>query len=153
MMYVTRRVEFSASHFYHNPQLSPEENLRLFGKCNNPNGHGHNYVLEVSARGPLDPMTGRAVDPDTLDDLVMERIIGPFDRCNLNDEVVAFMFSVPTSENLAVEICRRLKGGWRDAFPGEWPKLDRVRIAETPRNVFEIGADEIESSSRESHIS
>lgn len=153
MFRVTRRYQFAASHRLHAPQLSDEENRRVYGKCNNPYGHGHNYVLEVSARGPLDPMTGRAVDPDTLDDLVMERIIGPFDRCNLNDEVVAFMFSVPTSENLAVEICRRLKGGWRDAFPGEWPKLDRVRIAETPRNVFEIGADEIESSSRESHIS
>ena len=93
------------------------------------------------------------MDPAALDDLVMRRVLDPFDRRDLNSEVVAFLHSVPTSENLAVEICRRLKGGWRAAFPGEWPKLDRVRIAETPRNVFEIGADEIESSSRKSHIS
>ena len=152
MFRVTRRYQFAASHRLHAHGLSDEENRRLYGKCNNPFGHGHNYVLEVSARGPVDPMTGRAVDPEALDDLVMERVIEPFDRRNLNEDVVAFLFSVPTSENLAVEICRRLRGGWRDAFPGEWPKLDRIRIAETPRNVFEITADEIESSDRESHI-
>jgi len=145
---VTRQYQFAASHRLHAPQLSDEENREVYGKCNNPYGHGHNYVLEVSVRGPADPITGRAVDPDTLDDLVMEHIVMPFDRCNLNEEVPAFLFSVPTSENLAVEIWRRLKGDWRSAFPGEWPKLDRVRIAETPRNVFEITADEIESSNR-----
>lgn len=152
MFHVTRRYQFAAAHRLHAYQLSDEENRRVYGKCNHPYGHGHNYVLEVSARGPVDPMTGRAVDPEALDDLVMERVIEPFDRRNLNEDVVAFLFSVPTSENLAVEICRRLRGGWRDAFPGEWPKLDRIRIAETPRNVFEITADEIESSDRESHI-
>ena len=146
MFRVTRRYQFSASHRLHAPQLSDEENRRIYGKCNNPHGHGHNYVLEVGARGPADPATGRAVDPDALDDLVMQHVVMPFDRCNLNDEVVAFLFSVPTSENLAVEICRRLKGDWSASFPGEWPKLDRIRIAETPRNFFEITADEIESS-------
>ena len=62
MIYVTRRVEFSASHYYHNPRLSPEENRRIFGKCNNPNGHGHNYVLEVTVAGEIDPTTGMVVD-------------------------------------------------------------------------------------------
>jgi 6-pyruvoyltetrahydropterin/6-carboxytetrahydropterin synthase len=152
MFLVTRRYQFAASHRLHAPQLSGEENRRVYGKCNNPYGHGHNYVLEVSARGPLDPMTGRAVDPAALDEIVMRRVLQPFDRRNLNAEVEAFAHSVPTSENLAVEICRRLKGGWRAAFPGEWPKLERVRIAETPSNVFEIKADEIESSNRESDI-
>jgi 6-pyruvoyltetrahydropterin/6-carboxytetrahydropterin synthase len=143
---VTRRYQFAASHRLHAFQLSDEENRRIYGKCNNPYGHGHNYELEVSARGPLDAMTGRAVDPDALDDLVFERVVEPFDRRSLNDDVVAFLFTVPTSENLAVEIWRRLKGGWRTAFPGKWPKLDRVRIAETPKNIFEITADEIQSS-------
>jgi 6-pyruvoyltetrahydropterin/6-carboxytetrahydropterin synthase len=153
MLHVTRRYQFSASHRLHAPQLSDEENQRVYGKCNNPYGHGHNYVLEVGVRGPLNPLTGRAVDPEALDDLVMERVVLPLDRCNLNDEVAAFMFTVPTSENLAVEICRRLRGAWGNVFPGEWPKLDRIRIAETARNIFEIGADEIESSNRKSHIS
>lgn len=148
MFRVTRRYQFAASHRLHSPQLSDAENQRVYGKCNNPYGHGHNYVLEVSARGPLDPMSGRAIDPDALDDLVMERVVVPFDRCNLNDEVTAFLFTVPTSENLAVEICRRLKESWDAVFPGEWPKLDGVRIAETPRNIFEIRANEIESSHR-----
>jgi 6-pyruvoyltetrahydropterin/6-carboxytetrahydropterin synthase len=143
---VTRRYQFAASHRLHAPQLSEEENRLIYGKCNNPYGHGHNYVLEVSARGPADPATGRAVDPDALDEIVTRRILLPFDRRNLNAEVEVFATSVPTSENLAVEIWERLKGDWRAAFPGEWPKLDRVRVAETPRNVFEITADEIESS-------
>ena len=146
MFRVTRRYQFAASHRLHAPQLSEEENRLLYGKCNNPYGHGHNYVLEVSARGPADPTTGRAVDPEALDRIVALRILHPFDRRNLNSEVEAFRTSVPTSENLAVEICRRLQADWGAAFPGEWPKLDRVRIAETPRNVFEITADEIESS-------
>jgi len=140
---VTRRYRFSASHRLHAPQLSAEENRQVYGKCNNPYGHGHDYEIEVSARGPADPLTGRAVDPAALDELVRSRVIECFDRRNLNAEVPAFAQAVPTSENLAVEICRRLRAGWRSAFPGEWPRLERVRIAETPRNTFEITADEI----------
>ncbi|HUP02788.1 MAG TPA: 6-carboxytetrahydropterin synthase [Bryobacteraceae bacterium] len=143
MFRVTRRYRFSASHRLHAPQLSAEENRQVYGKCNNPYGHGHDYEIEVSARGPADPLTGRAVDPAALDELVRSRVIECFDRRNLNAEVPAFAQAVPTSENLAVEICRRLRAGWRSAFPGEWPRLERVRIAETPRNTFEITADEI----------
>jgi 6-pyruvoyltetrahydropterin/6-carboxytetrahydropterin synthase len=143
---VTRRYQFAASHRLHAPQLSDEANRLLYGKCNNPYGHGHNYILEVSVRGPAGLATGRAVDPEALDQIVARRVLHPFDRRNLNAEVEAFRTAVPTSENLAVEICRRLKADWSAAFPGEWPKLDRVRIAETPRNIFEITADEIESS-------
>jgi 6-pyruvoyltetrahydropterin/6-carboxytetrahydropterin synthase len=140
---VTRRYRFAASHRLHSPQLSDEENRRVYGKCNNPYGHGHNYVLEVSVSGPLDPATGRALDPAALDRLVERRVLAFFDHRNLNVEAPVFANAIPTCENLAVEICRRLKAGWTAEFPDEWPKLDRIRIAETANNVFEIGADEI----------
>jgi 6-pyruvoyltetrahydropterin/6-carboxytetrahydropterin synthase len=141
---VTRRYAFAASHRLDAPALTPAENQRIYGKCNNPHGHGHNYVIEVSARGPLDSVTGRAVDTEALDDLVSREVLGQLDHRNLNLEVEAFARAVPTSENLAGEICRRLKRRWRAVFPGEWPRLEKVRIAETPRNIFEVSADEIE---------
>jgi 6-pyruvoyltetrahydropterin/6-carboxytetrahydropterin synthase len=144
MFRVTRRYRFAASHRLHAPRLSEEENRRVYGKCNNPYGHGHNYVLEVSARGPLDSLTGRAVDPAALDRLVERQVVSPFDHRNLNVEAPVFASAVPTSENLAVEICRRLKIDWSAEFPGEWPKLEHVRIAETANNMFEIRADEIQ---------
>lgn len=144
MYIVTRRYGFAASHRLHVPSLGEEENRVLYGKCNNPFGHGHNYLVDVSARGPADPRTGRAVDVAVLDDLVRREVVGPFDYSNLNTQVEAFREVVPTSENLAVEICRRLKANWSAAFPGEWPKLHKIRIAETDRNIFEIKADEIE---------
>jgi 6-pyruvoyltetrahydropterin/6-carboxytetrahydropterin synthase len=140
---VTRRYRFAASHRLHSPQLSEEDNRRVYGKCSHPYGHGHNYVLEVSARGPLDAITGRALDPAALDRLVERHVLAPFDRRNLNVEAPVFAGAVPTSENLAVEIGRRLTEGWNEEFPGEWPRLDRVRVAETANNMFEIGADEI----------
>ena len=144
MFRVTRRYRFAASHRLHAAPLDEEENRRLYGKCNNPFGHGHNYVIEVSARGPLDAATGRAVDTALLDDLVARQVLAPFDHRNLNADVEAFARVVPTSENLAAEICRRLKDNWGSAFPGEWPRLEKIRIAETPRNIFEIEAHEIE---------
>ena len=143
MFRVTRRYGFAASHRLDTPQLSGEENRRLYGKCNNPFGHGHNYVVEVSARGPLDPRTGRAVDVEALDDLVRRHVLEPFDHRNLNEDVNSFQGLSPTSENLLVEICRRLKRNWSTAFPGEWPRLENVRIAETPRNIFEMESHEI----------
>ena len=144
MFRVTRRYEFAASHRLHSVQLGPEENRRLYGKCNNPHGHGHNYVVDVSVRGPLDAATGRAVDTAVLDELVRRQVLAPFDHRNMNAEVPAFERLVPTSENLGLEICRRLKTSWKEVFPGEWPRLEKIRIAETPRNIFEVGADEIE---------
>jgi 6-pyruvoyltetrahydropterin/6-carboxytetrahydropterin synthase len=128
----------------HAAGLSEDENRRLYGKCNNPYGHGHNYVVEVSVRGPLEGATGRAVDPAALDELVRREVVGPFDHKYLNEEVAAFASVVPTSENLGIEICRRLKQNWKQVFPGEWPKLEKVRIDETARNIFEVGSDEIE---------
>jgi 6-pyruvoyltetrahydropterin/6-carboxytetrahydropterin synthase len=141
---VTRVYRFAASHRLHAPELSEAANRELYGKCNNPHGHGHNYVLSVSARGPAAPETGRAADPAALDALVNRVAIEPMDRRDLNSEIPAFAGVVPTSENLAREIGRRLKAGWSTAFAGPWPKLDRVRIAETDRNIFEMEADEIE---------
>jgi len=141
---VTRRYEFSASHRLHSTRLSEDQNRVLYGKCNNPYGHGHNYIVEVSARGPLDAVSGRSVDTERLDRLVREQVLAPFDHRNLNTEVAEFEGMVPTSENLGYEICRRLKRNWKEMFPGEWPKLEKIRIGETPRNIFEVGANEIE---------
>ena len=140
---LTRRYHFSASHRLHAPELGEDENRLLYGKCNNPYGHGHNYMLEVSARGPLD-VHGRAVDTFRLDELVARHVLAAFDHRNLNLEAEVFQHQVPTSENLAREICRRLKRHWGAAFPGPWPQLEMIRIAETPRNIFEIRTDEIQ---------
>ena len=144
MFRVTRRYAFSASHRLHSTQLGADENRRIYGKCNNPHGHGHNYLIDVSARGPADDTTGLAVNVAALDDLVRRQVLEPFGHSNLNADTDAFHSVVPTSENLAVEICRRLKRNWSAAFPGDWPKLEKIRIAETERNIFELGADEIE---------
>jgi 6-pyruvoyltetrahydropterin/6-carboxytetrahydropterin synthase len=95
-------------------------------------------------RGPLDGATGRAVDIAALDELVARDVVRPFDHRNLNREVAVFAGVVPTSENLGFEICRRLKRDWDQAFPGKWPKLEKIRIGETARNIFEVSADEIE---------
>jgi 6-pyruvoyltetrahydropterin/6-carboxytetrahydropterin synthase len=141
---VTRRYEFAASHRLHSEALSAQENRSLYGKCNNPYGHGHNYVLDVSVRGPTDPATGQAVEIGVLDALVRREVVVPFDHHNLNREIQVFERVVPTSENLGVEICRRLKRNWALSFPGKWPKLEKIRIGETPRNIFEVRADEIE---------
>jgi 6-pyruvoyltetrahydropterin/6-carboxytetrahydropterin synthase len=144
MFHVTRRYQFAASHRLHSPALSDEENRRVYGKCNHPYGHGHNYVLEVSARGPLDPLAGSAVNIRLLDRLVSRQVLEPLEHRNLNADVDWFGPVVPTSENLGIEICRRLKHNWKAVFSGEWPRLEKVRIEETPRNIFEIRADEIE---------
>jgi len=144
VFHVTRRYAFAASHRLHSGQLSEAQNRLLYGKCNNPYGHGHNYTIDVSVRGPVDAATGRAVDIEQLDQLVNRQVIEPFDHRNLNVEVAVFAQVVPTSENLGFEICRRLKRHWKEVFPGDWPKLEKVRIEETPRNIFEVGADEIE---------
>jgi 6-pyruvoyltetrahydropterin/6-carboxytetrahydropterin synthase len=137
-MQVTRKYRFAASHRLHSPHLSESENLELYGKCHNPFGHGHNYELEVSVRGPVDERSGRAVDPDRLDRMVAEQVVQPFDQHDLNTEVDAFKRTVPTTENLGREVFARLARAWAAVFPGEWPVLEKIRIAETPRNFFEV---------------
>jgi len=137
-MRLTRRYRFSASHRLHAASLSDDQNRELYGKCDNPYGHGHNYELSVSALGPIDPCSGRVLDPATLDRLVEEQVLRPFDHRNLNEEIPQFRGSVPTTENLAGEIFRRLRAHWRSAFPAGSPALEKISIAETPRNMFEV---------------
>jgi len=141
---VTRRYRFSASHRLHAAGLGEAENRELYGKCNSPFGHGHNYEIEVSVRGPLEERSGRAVDLELLDGLVRRQVLEAFEHRNLNEEVPAFRAAVPTSENLAREAVRRLKQNWTAVFPAEWPRLEKVSIAETSRNTFEVSAHEIE---------
>jgi 6-pyruvoyltetrahydropterin/6-carboxytetrahydropterin synthase len=125
-----RRYHFAASHRLHSAKLSEEENNRVFGKCNNPYGHGHNYALEVCLSGPVDPATGMIANLAELDAFVNERVIEPFDHRSLQDEVPAFRHAVPTTENLCIEIFQRLK-----TFPVA--KLEAVRVEETSNNSFE----------------
>ncbi len=138
MIRVTRRYQFAASHRLHCPQFSEAENQELFGKCNNPFGHGHNYEIFVTAKGPVDPVTGFAVDGNRLDQLVKSSVVSPFHHKYMNADVPEFRETVPTTENLAVAIARRLEESWKDAFPGEWPALHSIRIRETDRNIFEL---------------
>ena len=144
MIQVTRRYRFSASHRLHSAELSEEQNRELYGKCNNPFGHGHDYEVEVSVRGPVDPRSGQVADIRVLDRLVHEQVVAAFDHRNLNTDVAAFQRVVPTSENLGVEVCRRLKRNWSTVFPLEWPKLEKIKIRETARNIFEVSQHEIQ---------
>ena len=133
-----RRYRFAASHRLHSDRLSEEENSRLYGKCNNPHGHGHNYIVEVSLSGEIDPATGMIVNLADLDGFAEREVLEIFDHRSLNDEVAAFREQVPTTENLCMEIFRRLR-----AFPKA--KLQRVRVEETNNNSFEYaGDDEVE---------
>ena len=138
MIRVTRRYRFAASHRLNSRRFSEAENRELYGKCNNPHGHGHDYVLEVTASGPLDPVSGQAVKCSALDQLVAEQVLGDFDHKYVNADVAEFRDLVPTSENIIEVIERRLKRHWREAFPGEWPRLQSVRLQETRRNRFEL---------------
>lgn len=138
MIRVTRRYRFSASHRLHSSELSEEENYRLYGKCNQPFGHGHNYLVDVSVRGPIEARSGQAVDIPVLDRLVQNQVLRAFDHKNLNAEIPEFQKVVPTSENIGLELYKRLEESWHAAFPGPWPVLEKLRIAETPRNIFEI---------------
>ncbi|HEV7550851.1 MAG TPA: 6-carboxytetrahydropterin synthase, partial [Candidatus Angelobacter sp.] len=109
MVYLTRKAEFSASHYYHNPEFTPEENQRIFGKCNNPHGHGHNYTLEVTVRGNVDQRSGFVVDPKELKEIMNREVIDAMDHRFLNKEVADFIDQIPTTENLAISIWRRLQ--------------------------------------------
>ena len=137
-MQLTRLYHFCASHRLHSSELSEEANQELYGKCNNPYGHGHNYEVEVTVSGPVDSRTGRVVDLHDLDALVKGHVTEPFDHRNLNEEVAEFQQLVPTTENLGIIIDKRLRASWESVFPERAPALERVRIYETARNIFEV---------------
>jgi 6-pyruvoyltetrahydropterin/6-carboxytetrahydropterin synthase len=126
MVYLTRKVEFSASHHYHNSDFTSEENQRIFGKCNNPNGHGHNYTLEVTVKGSVNPQTGFVVDLKQLKVVMNTEVVDALDHRYLNKEVAEFAQQIPTTENIAIAVWKRLQGKLNVA------KLHRVRIYETP---------------------
>ena len=126
MIFLTRKAEFSAAHFYWNDELSPEENERVFGKCANRNGHGHNYTIEVTVSGEIDPVTGFVVDLKLLKEILEREVVGVYDHRHLNHEVPEFKTTVPTTENIAIAIWRRLDG----KIPGA--QLYRVRVYEMP---------------------
>jgi 6-pyruvoyltetrahydropterin/6-carboxytetrahydropterin synthase len=126
LVYLTRRCEFSASHFYHNPEFSPEENRRIFGKCNNPNGHGHNYVLELTVKGAVDPRSGFVVDLRELKQVLEHEVMEVFDHRHLNLEVPEFRDRIPTTENVAIAIWNRLAAKLKAAT------IHRVRVYESP---------------------
>ena len=136
---LTRRYSFAASHRLHSARLSEEENRRIYGKCSNPYGHGHNYFVEVTVTGPVDPATGMLVNIVELDSFVAREILEVFDHKYLNEEIPEFRERVPTTENLCIEIYNRLR-----AFPGA--RLERVRVEETSLNSFEYSGDKEGSS-------
>ena len=130
-----RRYKFAASHRLHSEKLSAEENSRVYGKCNNPHGHGHNYVVEISVSGTVNPATGMIVNLADLDAFVEQEVIEPFDHRSLNEEVPVFREQVPTTENVCMEIFKRLKH-----FP--LARLERVRVQETGNNAFEYAGED-----------
>jgi 6-pyruvoyltetrahydropterin/6-carboxytetrahydropterin synthase len=138
MIRLTRRYRFSASHRLHVNSLSENENRELFGKCNNPYGHGHDYALDVSVVGRIDPSTGQVVRLADLDRLVKDQVLTGFEHRNLNADVPEFGEIIPTSENIVRSIESRLKEKWTAAFAGEAPRLAGIRLQETRRNRFEL---------------
>ncbi|HEY8309222.1 MAG TPA: 6-carboxytetrahydropterin synthase [Gemmatimonadaceae bacterium] len=128
---VTRRLKFNAAHRVHNPALSDEENSRLFGKCNNLHGHGHNYTLDVSVAGQVNPETGYVFDLSRLKDLVNREVVNVVDHHNLNIDVPFMRNVIPTAENMIVQIWQLLEG---KISPG---RLVRLVLWETENNYVE----------------
>ena len=128
---VTRRLRFNAAHRIHNPALSDEENAALFGKCNNPNWHGHNYVLEVTVEGPIDDRTGYVIDLGALKTIVQREVIDRVDHRNMNIDVDFMRGINPTAENIVVACWRAIES---HVTPG---RLKRLRLWETENNYVE----------------
>jgi 6-pyruvoyltetrahydropterin/6-carboxytetrahydropterin synthase len=132
--YFTRAYTISASHRLHSDALSAESNCATFGKCNNPHGHGHNYRIEVTVGGAVDPDTGMVINMATLDAVVRKEVVERFDHMNLNLDPL-FRDRVSTTENLCIEIFDLLRGALEPAV------LEKVRIEETENNFFEYSGD------------
>lgn len=129
--YATRRETFSAAHRLFNSHFTDEENLRIFGKCSNPNWHGHNYILEVTVRGSIDPSTGFVIDLKLLKEIIIENVIKKVDHKNLNLDTEFMKGIMPTTENVAIMIWHQLV----DKIPSG--KLYSIRVSETENNFFE----------------
>jgi 6-pyruvoyltetrahydropterin/6-carboxytetrahydropterin synthase len=127
--YLSRRYHLSASHRLHSDAFTAAENRAAYGKCNNPHGHGHNYIVEITVAGPVDPITGMVCDLGQLDAFAQTNLLDHFDLMNLNT-LDTFRNVVPTTENLTIEVHRIFQ-----RFPGA--QLARVRIEETSNNSFE----------------
>jgi 6-pyruvoyltetrahydropterin/6-carboxytetrahydropterin synthase len=136
-MLITRRAEFSASHVCAQASLTPEENRALYGPAANPNGHGHNYVLEVTLEGDPDPATGMVFDLKHLKEIIHKAVIEPLDHRFLNYEVPPFDKVVPTAENVAAEIWNRLE----HSFNGGRARLQNVRLYETEDLYVDYAGD------------
>lgn len=131
---ITRNYRFVASHRLHLDHLSPEDNQKLFGKCNNPYGHGHNYVVSITVRGPIEERTGLAVSVPELDALVHREVIDRYDHRYLNFDVPEFASVPSTTENMAFAIRDHLQAGWTAALGPNAPQLVDVKVQETKRN-------------------
>ncbi|MFN0205131.1 MAG: 6-carboxytetrahydropterin synthase [Planctomycetota bacterium] len=134
MITITRRIEFSAAHRLHNPDLSAEENVRLYGVCNNKNGHGHNYAVEVTVRGPVPLKTGMVMDLKELNDILQTAIHVPCDHKHLNHDVAMFEGVIPTAENIAIKFWEVVAAELK-RFNGV--KLHLVRIIESKNNFVD----------------
>jgi len=126
MVLLTRKAEFSSSHYYYNEAWSQAENEKVFGKCANRNGHGHNYTLEVTVAGEIDPVSGFVVDLKALKDVLEREVVQVYDHRHLNLEVPEFRSVIPTTENIAIAIWKRLEPKIAGA------RLQRVRVYEMP---------------------
>lgn len=136
-MLLTRKGEFSASHVCRNPAWSEEENRRVYGANANPNGHGHNYILEVTVEGPTDPVTGMVFDLKALKEIMNQEVVDPWDHRFLNREVPPFDRVVPTTENIAIEIWKRLN----TRLSSEGARLKNVRLYETQDLFVDYGGE------------
>lgn len=138
MTTITRRYHFSASHRLHSPELSSAENARIFGKCNNPYGHGHDYTLEVTVSGEPERATGLIVSLAALDRLVNEKALAAFAWRNINLDVPQFQKLIATTENVALVITDLLQQHWIEYLGDTSALLSRIFIQETERNGFEV---------------
>jgi 6-pyruvoyltetrahydropterin/6-carboxytetrahydropterin synthase len=136
-MLLTRKAEFSASHVCRNPAWSDEENSRVYGTNANPNGHGHNYVVEVTVEGPPDPVTGMVFDLKILKEILNQEVVEPMDHRFLNKEVHPFEHVVPTTENIVIEVWRRLNSRLTQAGA----HLRNVRLYETQDLFVDYGGE------------
>ena len=135
-MIVTARLTFSAAHRLHNPNRDDDWNRKIYGKCDNPRGHGHNYALEVSVRGSIDPETGMVIDLKELKDIMRDRVIDRVDHTNLNEDVDFLRGVIPTAENLA-------RAFWQQLAPAiAAGELHEIVLHETERNSVRYGGED-----------